>query len=51
MFLNGFKLSDLRDKKTLLNGEKTVFITGTTVSMGGAGFKEFLQRRDRLNTL
>jgi len=31
--------------------KKTVFITGATGSMGGAGFKAFLQRRDRLNTL
>lgn len=29
--------------------KKTVFITGTTGSMGGAGFKELLQKRDRFN--
>ena len=29
--------------------KKTVFITGTTGSMGGAGFNELLQRRDRFN--
>lgn len=29
--------------------KKTVFITGTTGSMGGAGFRELLKRRDRFN--
>jgi len=30
-------------------GKKTVFITGTTGSMGHAGFRELLGRRDRFN--
>jgi len=29
--------------------KKTVFITGTTGSMGGAGFQELLQRKDRFD--
>ena len=29
--------------------KKTVFITGATGSMGGAGFRELLQKRDRFN--
>ncbi len=29
--------------------KRTVFITGTTGSMGGAGFRELLRRRDRFD--
>ena len=29
--------------------KKTVFITGTTGSMGNAGFQELLERRDRFD--